>query len=179
MKLLYLPVSMLLLNIIACNNPGNKKQDLPDSTPAASYKKLNQVLWLLGIWQDSPKIKNPAEVERTFTEIWRKADDSTWNGESFVISHKDTVFYESIKLQERDAHLYYIVSVKDQNKEAPVSFKLISLDSMQLVFENPTHDFPSKITYTKIGSDSLYAEISGMAKGQERKVGFPFKKITR
>lgn len=175
MKLLPILVSMSLSSLIACNNSRNKKPDTADTT-TSSNKKLNQALWLLGIWQDSPKIKSPVEVERTFTEIWKKSDDSTWNGESFVISYKDTVFYESIELQERDNHLYYIVSVKNQNEEAPVSFKLTSIDSTLIVFENPAHDFPSKITYTKIGNDSLYAEISGLTKGQERKVGFPFKK---
>ncbi len=173
MKKLLLLLLLAYSLLVACNHVNNEK-DIMKLPPA---KQLENVSWLLGTWYDVPKTKSPAELERELTEIWTKADDSTWNGESFVISYKDTVFYESIELQERNDNIYYIVRVKDQNKEAPVIFQLTAMDSLQMVFENATHDFPSKITYTRITHDSLYAEISGFSKGQERKEGFSFKKI--
>jgi hypothetical protein len=176
MKLLPILISVLLF--IACNDSRNTKQMTTDTTKP-SYEKLLQASWLLGTWHDVPKITRPIEVSRELTEIWHKDNDSTLNAESFVISVKDTVFYESIKLQERNNDIHYVVSVKGQNNEAPVSFKLTSIDTSKLVFENPSHDFPSKIIYTRITKDSLYAEISGIVNGQAKKVGFPFKKIAQ
>lgn len=46
-----------------------------------------------------------------------------------------------------------------------------------LVFENPMHDFPQIISYTKITCDSLVAQISGEKNGQERKQAFPMKRV--
>ena len=153
--------------IAACNDVAEKKE-----TPvkAVQYEKLDSTQWLLGNWFNRSK-------DGEATEIWEKLNDSTFSAESFVIAGNDTVFYESVKLQERNKDIHYVVSVKEQNNEAPVSFKLVSVDGSKLVFENPAHNFPSRITYTRLTDDSLYAEISGMVKGQERKEGFPFKKI--
>ena len=46
-----------------------------------------------------------------------------------------------------------------------------------IVFENPQHDFPQIISYTKINADSLVAEISGSKNGQELKQTFPMKRV--
>jgi hypothetical protein len=45
-----------------------------------------------------------------------------------------------------------------------------------LVFENPKHDYPKKITYTKINDDSLVAEISGILDGKPSSEKFSMKK---
>jgi hypothetical protein len=42
-----------------------------------------------------------------------------------------------------------------------------------LVFENPKHGFPSKISYTQITKDSLFAEISGIQDKKAVKEAFP------
>ncbi|HTG56043.1 MAG TPA: DUF6265 family protein, partial [Niabella sp.] len=123
-------------------------------------------------WTDSSKMGKA-------TETWHKENDSTYKAESFIVSQKDTIFYEQVKLEQRNNDIYYIAKTKGQNDNEAVSFKLRSKNAEALIFENPQHDFPTKIAYTKIGSDSLYAEISGLAKDQERKVGFPFKKIVQ
>jgi hypothetical protein len=46
-----------------------------------------------------------------------------------------------------------------------------------LVFENPKHDYPKKITYTQITEDSLEAEISGILEGKASSEKFSMKKI--
>lgn len=158
-----------ITGMLACNNtPGEKavpKQML-------QYEKLDSTSWLLGTWTDSSKMGKS-------TETWHKENDSTYSAESFIVSKKDTIFYEQAKLEQRNNEISLTVKPRGQNDNEAVSFKLRSENAEALVFENPQHDFPTQITYTKIGSDSLYAEISGLAKGQEKKVGFPFKKIAQ
>ena len=155
--------------MLSCNNEPKEKA-MP--AQAAPYEKLDSASWLLGTWTDSSKTGKA-------TETWHRENDSTYTAESYIVSQKDTIFYEQAKLEQRNQEIHLVVKTKGQNDNEAVSFKLSSANAEALIFSNPQHDFPTQIAYTKIGSDSLYAEISGMAKGQERKVGFPFKKITR
>ena len=165
-----LPLTIsVIICMISCDNTPKEKV-IPVKT--SQYEKLDSSSWLLGSWTDSSKMGKA-------TETWHKENDSTYKAESFIVSQKDTIFYEQVKLEQRNNDIYYIAKTKGQNDNEAVSFKLRSKNAEALIFENPQHDFPTKIAYTKIGSDSLYAEISGLAKGQERKVGFPFKKIVQ
>ena len=133
------------------------------------FNRLKKANWFIGSWENSSK-------EATFKEIWKTKNDSSFVGESFVIVEKDTVFYEKIDLFESNDSLFYKVSVKDQNKEKPVSFYLTKSDDKELTFENPKHDFPAKIVYTKITNDSLVAVIYGKKDGKEMSENFPMKK---
>ena len=79
-------------------------------------------------------------------------------------------------LQEQN-NLFYIPNVNNQNGGLPVRFATKTVSDMELVFENPQHDFPQIISYTKINADSLVAEISGTINGKERKQTFPMKRV--
>jgi hypothetical protein len=81
------------------------------------FNQLKKANWFIGNWENFSK-------EATFKEIWKTKNDSSFVGESFVIVEKDTVFYEKIDLFQSNDSLFYKVSVKDQNKEKPVSFYL-------------------------------------------------------
>ena len=131
-----------------------------------TFSELEKAIWFLGRWEN----KTP---EGTFSEEWKIGNDSLYIGESYFINNNDTLFAETVRLEQRKNDLFYIVSVPNQNEKQPVAFKLTSSTSDYLVFENPEHDFPKKITYKLVTNDSLYAEISGNGKSQ----GFPFKKI--
>lgn len=161
-----------LLALFACN-----ETKINESNAKSHTVGLDQANWFLGIWQNSTP-------DGVFTERWEQKNDSLYLGNSTVVVGKDTVFYESIDLQKTNNDWKYIVSVKNQasstsasNNEQPVSFKLTSVTPTQLVFENPQHDFPTKIIYTQINNDSIVAEISGIIKGVEKKELFPMKRI--
>lgn len=149
--------------IISC-----KKQDEKENS-IKEYNQLKKASWFLGNWENNSK-------GAIFKEIWSQKNDSSYFAESFVIVEKDTVFYEKIDLVETNNSLIYIVSVKDQNKEKPVSFYMTKSSEKELVFENPKHDFPTKIVYTKITNDSLVAVIYGKKDGKKMSELFPMKK---
>ncbi|PJE44501.1 MAG: hypothetical protein CUR32_02660 [Flavobacterium sp.] len=121
------------------------------------YSQLEKAKWFLGHWEN---VSN----EFIAKEIWMQETDSSYKAESFITAAKDTVFYEKVDLIERNDSLFYVVSVRDQNKEKPVSFYLTKSTNNQMVFENPKHDFPNKIIYNKINSDSIVASIHGSNK---------------
>lgn len=123
-------------------------------------QRLADANWLLGRWeQKTPK--------RTIYETWISNSDSSYFGKSYLLKEKDTIVLETVSLLQKEGVLFYIPTVTNQNNRMPVSFKLTSASGNKLVFENPAHDFPQKITYALISSDSLLAEISGTLNNKE------------
>jgi len=144
--------------IISCN--GTKK----DTT-----LQLSKAEWLIGTWEN----KSPYG---DLSESWQKENDSIFKGQSFFIKGKDTIHSESIVLSEIAGKVKYSPQVKGQNDDKPVDFTMTLANDRQLVFENPLHDFPQKITYTKITADSLVAEISGKQQGKPMSEKYPMKR---
>lgn len=152
----YFPIKILLsivtLTIItSCND---------------NYSKIEKANWFIGDWEN-------ASDEGSFREIWTKTNDSVYSGISIVVIEQDTVFYENVSLEQKKDSVFYNVSVKGQNKDQAVSFYLTSSDNDKLVFENPNHDYPSKITYSKVSKDSIVAEIFGLKDGKKITESFP------
>lgn len=126
---------------------------------SAEKDKIKVADWLIGNWEN----KSP---EGVLTENWQKLNDSTFSASSYFIKEKDTIHFESIVLTQKDETLTYIATVKGQNNDKPVSFSATAESDKQLVFENPKHDYPQKITYTKGANNTLTAEISGNLNGK-------------
>ena len=81
--------------------------------------------------------------------------------------------FEFIRIVKRDGKLIYLASPGGRNP--PTEFPLKESSENRLVFENPTHDFPTRIFYTLKG-DVLTARIEGMLGGKERAMEWKFKK---
>lgn len=151
-------IILLLLATVSC-----KKQE---STEKDQIKSAN---WLLGKWEAKTDGGN-------LSESWKKVNDSTFQGESFFIKGKDTLHFESIILQQKGEELIYNAIVKGQNENKSVAFRMTSGTEKQLIFENPKHDYPQKITYTLNKKDSLTASISGIQLGKASSEKFGMKK---
>lgn len=139
------------------------------SWQAQSEKQISKAQWLLGTWENRTK-------KGSVYETWTKAGEDVFSGRSYMLKDKDTMVFENIRLVQEAGRLVYIPVVKEQNKGQAVRFELKSVSDNELVFENPAHDFPQLIRYTRITSDSLVAEISGTVKGSLRKQSFPMKR---
>jgi hypothetical protein len=57
-----------------------------------------------------------------------------------------------------------------------VSFKATKIDDAGAVFENPEHDFPSKITYTKASENRIDVSVEGRENGAPVKLEFALKR---
>ncbi|MET0461668.1 MAG: DUF6265 family protein [Chitinophagaceae bacterium] len=136
----------------------------------AQSPSFTTLQWLVGKWvNQTPRGK--------MIEEWSVINDSTFKAHSYMLSATDSITLESVELRKEGTAAYYIPIVKGQNNEQPVKFKMTSFTSKELIFENPEHDFPQKITYTLISPDSLLAEISGTVNGQSRSRRFPMTKV--
>ena len=133
------------------------------------YEKLATMDWLLGNWEN----KLP---EGNLSESWEKKDDSTFVGHSYFIKEKDTMSIESIELLQKGEDLFYIPTVKGQNNDKPVTFKLTTATAMEFTFGNLAHDYPQKIVYKKAGPNDLIATISGTQQGKKSTESYPMKR---
>lgn len=61
--------------------------------------------------------------------------------------------------------------------QAAAEFRGILVSDTALVFENPEHDFPQRIGYTRVGPDSLAGWIEGDSGGELRRIRFPFRRV--
>ncbi|MTH14124.1 DUF6265 family protein [Flavobacterium sp. LC2016-01] len=138
----------LIITFVSCQKKESVEKD-----------KIKVADWLIGNWEN----KSPDGV---LTENWQKLNDSTFSAASYFIKGKDTLHFESIVLAQLGETLTYKATVKGQNDDKPVSFPSTSETNQKLVFENPKHDYPQKITYTKGANNTLTAEISGNLNGK-------------
>jgi hypothetical protein len=145
------------------NREDKSKSDTQDS-------KLKQLQWLVGSWANLSDDGN-------FYEKWTRLSDTVYQAFSHMTISGDTVFSESVSLEMHGNDVLYVVSVADQNDEQPVSFRLISNDNGEFVFENKEHDFPQRIIYKNPAPDSLHARIEGMINGKFSQPEFPMKRI--
>tara|TARA_R110000868_G_scaffold146220_2_gene366951 strand:+ start:4470 stop:4958 length:489 start_codon:yes stop_codon:yes gene_type:complete len=142
---------LLIATLLSC-----KKSDSSDKN---EKDKIKTAHWLLGTWENKT-------AEGNLSESWEKVNDSTYEGQSYFIKGKDTIHFETIQLQQKGEELIYNATVQGQNEDKPIPFKLTKTSEKELVFENPKHDYPQKISYKNVSKDSLITEISGMQSGK-------------
>jgi uncharacterized protein DUF6265 len=61
--------------------------------------------------------------------------------------------------------------------QSSASFRATQVTDTLLLFENPSHDFPTSIGYRKRSADSVIAWIAGMVNGQERRREFRYARV--
>jgi hypothetical protein len=129
----------------------------------ANMKSFN---WLQGSWQMQTK-------RGIITEKWAIANDSTLAGQSIITRTDGTeIPLEKIELAFRNGSYYYVPTVKNQNGEQPVEFKITSHNETGFVAENPQHDFPKRISYALVNNDSIRAVIDDGAATPVKKSSF-------
>lgn len=73
-----------------------------------------------------------------------------------------TVHREQMFIEVRGDEIVYVVRTGD---EPVVEFRLVESGDMRVIFENPEHGFPQRITYRRMG-DELHAQIENPAGGR-------------
>jgi hypothetical protein len=115
--------------------------------------------WLPGKWENKT-------ADGNLLEIWKKTNDSIYDGASYFIKGKDTLHFETIQLIQKGEDLLYVSTIRGQNNDKPATYKLLNSTEKQLVFENPKIEYPKKIVYNQITKNSLGIEISGTQEGK-------------
>ena len=122
--------------------------------------------WLAGTWGFE---RNGRDVR----EQWMPPDGGTMIGMSRTVSKGKTIEYEFLLLREGEGGDIFYVAKPARQPEA--AFKLVKLTANEAVFENPQHDFPQRILYTRKDDGTLLAAIEGTKDGRTRRVEFPYR----
>ena len=91
---------------------------------------------------------------------------------SRTITGERLVAFEFLRIVERDGGLVYIAQ---PNGRPPSEFVLTAIDANAATFENPAHDFPKMIRYTRREDGGLEARVSGS--NGERAQSFVFTRL--
>jgi hypothetical protein len=143
-----------------------------DRKPAAPMKAavaINQLGWLAGHWRME-------KAGRVVEEQWMAPAAGVMLGMGRTVSRGKVTEYEFLQVREGPGGALYYIAQPSGQKEA--AFQVVSLDAAGVIFENPQHDFPQRITYSLQPDGSLLAAIEGPgADGQIRRIEFFYKRI--
>ena len=164
-KILFTLSIVFILICFSCNKYDGKGRLIKD------YDELEKANWLLGEWEKTDSLG-------VLKEIWTSFDDSTFVGQSYyIINKKDTVHNEQIELMQDKNHLIYTATIKGENNDEPIPFQMTKDEDSLIVFENPKHDYPTKIEYKLMKNSSIIAKVSGKQNGKVSSESYPMVKI--
>jgi hypothetical protein len=133
------------------------------ATAQNKVTSLTDARWLTGCWKQTGSA-------RSVTEYWLAPEAGTMLGVSRTVSGGKTVEYEFLLLRSTDTGLEYVAKPSGQPEAV---FKASRVSPTELVFENPSHDFPTRIRYAKLDG-GLLATIDGVIQGTPRAVEFRY-----
>jgi hypothetical protein len=116
---------------------------------------IDRAAWLAGCWEQ----RRP---NRLTMEMWMPPAGGTMMGASRTTVGATTREFEQLRLHTAGDTLIYTALPSGQRQ---TDFRSTSVSATMLVFENPTHDFPRKISYRRVGTDSLIARVEGPGPG--------------
>jgi hypothetical protein len=139
-----------------------------DGMAATVTATATDMAWLAGCWAAS-------ESEQGSGEQWTAPAGGTLLGMGRRVRDGRTVSFEWLRIVETaEGSLAYLALPSGQ---AETRFELTVLDDQRAEFENPTHDFPQRVSYVLDG-DRLQARIEGRLDGVIRAVNFPMRRVS-
>jgi hypothetical protein len=124
---------------------------------------IAQVAWIAGSWSGG-------SGGPTFEERWTPPAGGAMLAVSRTLKGDRMVAFEFLRIVERNGGLVYIAQ---PDGRPPTDFVLTEIANDSATFENPSHDFPKMIRYTKQADGSLEARISD---GGQRAQSFVFRR---
>ena len=138
------------------------------SSGANRATSIDDLKWLAGCWE----LRNG---ERLTEEQWMMPRGGVMMGMSRTVRGQALVEFEQVRIETRGSDLYYVASPA---RQATAEFKATSASADQVTFENPAHDFPTKVAYRRQGADSLIASIEGQRGGRTRTIAYPYRRAS-
>lgn len=118
------------------------------SAPAPAISDLS---WLVGDWQTAPGGRSQTD------EHWTQPAGGSMMGLSRTVAGGRTYEFEYLRIEQRPEGIFYVAHPKAR---CPATdFKLTRLTATEVVFENPAHDFPKRISYRKADDGSVVATV--------------------
>jgi hypothetical protein len=123
--------------------------------------------WMAGCWE-------ARSTRRLVEEQWMVPRGPVMLGMSRTVRGDTLVEYEVLRLEERADSLFYVANPV---RQAQAQFLATSNTDTSVVFENPSHDFPKKISYSRVGPDSVIARVEGELSGKNRVLEYRYIRV--
>ena len=152
---------------------------LPLALLAADSKKrgkappppaIEQLAWLAGSWRLE-------QSGRVIEEQWMAPAAGVMLGMSRTVAKGRVVEHEFMQIRVGPGGDLFFIAQPSGQKEA--AFQHTALTDKEVVFANPNHDFPQKISYTLNADGSLLAVAEGPRDdGTTRRIEYPYKRVS-
>lgn len=153
---------VLSLTVIGCGAATQESPPVETSTPAATdapapeSSGLERLEWLLGVWVDPD--------DGSSEERWSRLHANAFVGVNHTFEDREIVGTEHLLLTADEDEVSYRAWPQGQRSTV---FRLASVDGEGAVFENPSHDWPQRLSYWR-QDDRLHARVAGSEDGEER-----------
>jgi len=127
---------------------------------------ISVLSWMAGDWQTG----GPVQSE----EHWTEPAGGTMIGMSRTLSGDKTVFFEFLRIETRADGIYYVAQPKGR---PGTDFKAIEVSDRHVVFSNPQHDFPKRITYRRNSDGGITARVEGDGSEKEKPQEFHYQRM--
>lgn len=151
----------LIMTVAAC---ATAAAGLAAQNERLARATIAQMAWLSGTWSGEG---GPV----SFEERWTPAAGGAMLAVARTLKGDRMVAFEFLRIVERDGGLVYIAQ---PNGRPPTEFRLTAITSDSATFENPAHDFPKMIQYSKRADGTLEARISD---GGTKSQSFVFRRV--
>jgi hypothetical protein len=121
-------------------------------------------LWLSGNWKT-------AQRDAVIEETWNAPAAGMMMGMSRTFTPERTRSFEFVRIEQRGREFFYVAQPQG---EKPTEFRMTKLEDGLIVFENPKHDFPKRISYRRIDADHVTARVDD---GKETGRDFAYERV--
>lgn len=134
----------------------------------AAEADVASLAWLAGCWQTDGGDAGSGEH-------WMPPAGGTMFGVSRTVKNGKTVAHEFMQVRLNTEGKLVFIALPSGQKEATFVASAVGPDSV--IFENPEHDFPQKVTYAMQADGLLQARIEGMRGTLLRAFDFMLKRV--
>jgi hypothetical protein len=132
-----------------------------DADPA-----IAELAWMSGTWY---RVADGKANE----ELWSLPRGDTMIGTNRTIADGRAVYYEFLRIVATSDGVFYEAWPKGQ---PPARFRMIASREHEVVFEDPAHDWPQRISYQLVDG-TLSARVEGSVEGKPRTESWSWSRV--
>ena len=138
----------------------------PAAAAPAQRPDASALVWMAGCWQQK-------SGDRVVDEMWMTPAGGAMLGVSRTVADGRAVAHEFMQIREDNGQLAFIARPSGQQE---ATFRMLKSSAREVVFENPAHDFPQRVSY-RLDGETLVGRIEGMQNGKPRSVDYPMRRV--
>jgi hypothetical protein len=145
--------------------------------PPAPNESLQRLSWMAGTWRS-------VDGELAWEEYWTRPMGDSIVGVARSLTSGETKLYElmSIEVQEKGTflvlrHFERELVPWESEADGPKVMTLVGTAPNRAVFEDPTAEFPRRLTYERPDRFTLIARLEGAGKAAGRVKEFRFRNV--